>query len=61
MTLEQRIKAMAARWNYQPDELEQALQLAKNDPEGWEKMCDHDEKHGLGLLESLRKPKIPAT
>jgi len=42
-TLQTRIRAMAKRWDYAKDEYENAIELAKADPDAWERLCDHDE------------------
>ena len=41
--LESRIRTMAKRWDYAPDELAEALALAAADPVGWERLCTHDQ------------------
>lgn len=53
--IEQRIRRMAERWQYSPDELAKALQAAAADPERWECGVDLDERReaefrALGLL-----------
>jgi hypothetical protein len=42
--LADRIRAMASRWQYAPDELAEALKLAENDPAGWLCLVEHDKK-----------------
>lgn len=41
--LEQRIRAMAARWQYTDEELNAALNGAKSDPDGWRAVVKADE------------------
>lgn len=38
-----KIRAMAERWQYAPDELAEALRLAGEDPAGWQRLVNHDE------------------
>ena len=38
-----KIRAMAERWQYAPDELAEALRLAEADPAGWQRLVTHDE------------------
>lgn len=45
--LEHRIRKMAARWNYTPDELTEVLSLAANDSVAWAIAVAHDE-HRFG-------------
>ena len=48
--LAQRIREMATRWQYSSDERADALRLVVEDPEGWCRLCDHDEAaHGTGI------------
>lgn len=55
-TLQVRIRAMAKRWDYAKDEYEEALELAKADPDGWEALCDQDEaKFGVASAEIAAK------
>jgi len=41
--LENRIRKMAARWEYAADELTESLFLAAADPVGWGRLCTHDQ------------------
>lgn len=41
--LEFRIRAMAERWDYYGDELDDALSRAVGDFEGWRRAVEHDE------------------
>lgn len=41
--LERRIRAMARRWQYSPDELADVLDRARRDPAGWERAVIADE------------------
>lgn len=45
--LAERIRAMAMRWQYTPEELVATLEAARNDPEGWRFVVEHDERNGL--------------
>jgi hypothetical protein len=42
--LERRIRAMAERWGYSGDELAWALDAARQDPDGWRRVVDSDER-----------------
>jgi hypothetical protein len=42
--LERRILAMAERWGYSGDELALALDAARQDPDGWRRVVDSDER-----------------
>ncbi|MCP5278553.1 MAG: hypothetical protein H6935_09345 [Thiobacillus sp.] len=42
-----RILRMAERWGYSAEELNQALALARTDPEGWLKVVEADEALGF--------------
>jgi len=42
--LEARIRAMAARWGYSGDDLALALAGARQDPEGWRRVVESDER-----------------
>jgi hypothetical protein len=42
--LRERILAMAKRWDYYPDEIDEALRLAEQDPIGWERLVAADEE-----------------
>jgi hypothetical protein len=42
--LERRICAMAARWNYSPDDYNDVLQRAKRNPAAWEQAVSLDEE-----------------
>jgi hypothetical protein len=44
LRLEQRIRAMAARWGYSPEELVEALERAQSDPQGWLIWIERDER-----------------
>lgn len=44
LDLERRIRAMAARWEYAPEELEWALEDAQRNPAGWLNCCAADEE-----------------
>lgn len=44
LNLEQRINAMAARWRYAPEELNEALTQAGANPEAWLRAVEDDEK-----------------
>lgn len=44
LDLEARIRAMAARWQYSPDDLAEAFTAASTDPAGWLVAVDQDEK-----------------
>lgn len=46
--LESRIRAMGKRWDYAEEELAQALEAARNDPEGWLRVVEADEGLNLG-------------
>lgn len=56
--LESRIRAMARRWQYSPDELADVLDRARRNPTGWERAVIVDEHreaefHERGLLPRL--------
>lgn len=42
--LEQRIRAMAQRWQYSPEELADVLERAQRDPAGWMRAIELDER-----------------
>lgn len=42
--LRARIKKMAKRWGYLPDELAEAQERAGQDPAAWTELVDHDER-----------------
>lgn len=42
--LERRICAMAARWNYSPEDYTDVLERAKRDPAAWEQAVSLDEE-----------------
>ena len=42
--LSDRIRAMATRWRYSPDDLEAALECAARDPAGWLRVVEADER-----------------
>ena len=44
-TLEARVRSMATRWGYAPDELSAALTDASRDPSRTAAWCAHDERH----------------
>lgn len=46
--LESRIRAMGSRWDYAEEELAQALDAARNDPEGWLRVVEADEELNHG-------------
>lgn len=53
--LERRIEAMAQRWAYKPDELQDVLERARANPAGWLSAVAYDEERegefrSLGLL-----------
>ena len=50
--LEPRIRRMAQRWNYSPDELTDALACARENPAGWLRAVELDER---------REPEFRAT
>jgi hypothetical protein len=43
-SLEPRIRAMAARWQYTAEDLHDTLRRARLDPEGWERAIALDER-----------------
>ena len=45
LALKARIKKMAKRWCYAPDELREAQALAEQDPEGWTRLVEYDERN----------------
>lgn len=50
--LERRIRTMAKRWEYSPEELADALDRARRDPLGWGRAVDLDE-HKFGSVSPL--------
>ena len=62
LTLELRIRAMAARWKYSDDELTEALDGAIADPDGWRRWVDHDElKFGTGTTFTAAAGRLTST
>jgi len=43
-TLDSRVRAMAARWHYAPDELAEAQRLAVEDLAAWRRLVEHHER-----------------
>lgn len=42
--LERRVNAMGQRWEYSPEDLEEAQLEARRDPDGWVGLCEEDER-----------------
>lgn len=50
---------MAKRWDYDREEYENAIELAKQDPEAWEALVAHDEaRWGAAATKVAQEPKV---
>jgi len=49
-TIDERIRNMAKRWGYSPDELQQALTGAQSDRKGWMAWTERDERDFGGCV-----------
>lgn len=55
--LERRINAMAARWNYSPEDYCDVLERAKRDPAAWEQAVSFDEEREAAFRANGILPK----
>lgn len=56
--LERRIRAMAKRWEYSPDELADVLVRARRDPDGWARAVALDERREQEFRECGLLPRM---
>jgi hypothetical protein len=57
---EQRIRAMAQRWQYSPEELADVLERAQRDPAGWTRAVELDERREEAFRQCGALPRADA-